>query len=153
MKTPCDDYVETKGVIFFARMLDKIRLKHQGLLPEDYNFPGCGVWDCFDARFCRFFGVDENELTRRTLEGENNEEILEWCFDRFGRPNEEKIEVWNNFVSKRGWRDESSAELEEVKKASGFGERADVQTWVDYHDVDEGRTPRSDRDWRAKIAT
>ena len=39
-------------------------------------------------------------------------------------------------------RDDSSAELEEVKRASGFGDRADVQTWVDYHDVDEGRTPR-----------
>jgi gluconokinase len=153
MKTPCDDYVETKGVIFFARMLDKIRLKHQGLLPDDYNFAGCGVWDCFDARFCRFFGIDENELTRRTLEGGTNEEILDWCFDRFGRPDEEKIEIWNNFVSKRGWRDESSAELEEIKRANGFGNRADVQTWIDFHDVDEGRTPRADRDWRAKIAS
>jgi hypothetical protein len=27
MKTPCSDYVTTKGVIFFARLLDKIRLK------------------------------------------------------------------------------------------------------------------------------
>ena len=143
MKTPCDDYVETKGVIFFARMLDKIRLKDQGLLPGDYNVVGCGVWDCFDARFCRFFGVDESELTERTRAGGTNEEILEWCFEKYGRPNEEKIEFWNSFISKRGWRDESSEELEEVKRAQGLGDRADVQTWVDFHDVDEGRTPRS----------
>ena len=26
-KTPCTDYIETKGLIYFARMLDKIRLK------------------------------------------------------------------------------------------------------------------------------
>jgi len=143
MKTPCSDYVKTKGVIFFARMLEKIRLRDQGLLPGDYNVVGCGVWDCFDARFCRFFGVEESELTRRTLEGGGDEEILDWCFDRYGRPNDEKIEFWNSFISKRGWRDESSEELEEVKRANGLGDRADVQTWVDYHDVDEGRTPRS----------
>ncbi|MGZ4983938.1 MAG: DUF5069 domain-containing protein, partial [Chthoniobacterales bacterium] len=40
MKTPCSDYVPTKGVIFFARMLDKLRLKDQGLLPGDYNYAG-----------------------------------------------------------------------------------------------------------------
>jgi gluconokinase len=143
MKTPCDDYVETKGVIFFARLLEKIRLKDQGLLPADYNVAGCGVWDCFDARFCRFFGVDENELIARTRAGGTNEEILDWCFAQDGRPNEEKIEYWNSFISKRGWRDESSEELEEVKRAQGLGDRTDVQTWVDFHDVDEGRTPRS----------
>ncbi len=154
MKTPCDDYVETKGVIFFARMLDKIRLKDQGLLPDDYNVVGCGVWDCFDARCCRFFGLDESELIKRTLEGGTNEEILDWCFAKYGRPNEEKIEFWNCFVRKRGWRDESSEELEEVKRAHGLGDRADIQTWVDYHDVDEGRTPRSNfRGSGAKIET
>ena len=29
-QTPCSDYVETSGIIFFARMLDKIRLNAQG---------------------------------------------------------------------------------------------------------------------------
>lgn len=143
MKTPCSDYVPTKGVIFFARMLDKIRLKNQGLLPPDYNVVGGPVWDCFDARFCRFFAVDQDRLIERALQGSSDEEILDWCFETFGRPNEEKIVFWNSFIEKRGWRDESSQELEDVKRANGFGERADVQTWVDFHDVDEGRTPRS----------
>ena len=35
-KTPCTDYIETKGLIYFARMLDKIRLKARGELPPDY---------------------------------------------------------------------------------------------------------------------
>src|SRR5271166_299427 len=30
-QTPCSDYVETSGIIFFARMLDKVRLNAQGL--------------------------------------------------------------------------------------------------------------------------
>lgn len=143
MKKPCSDYVETSGVIFFARMLEKIRLKKAGELPPDYNFVGNGVWDSFDARFCRFFEVDGAALTRRTLEGGTNEEILEWCFQKFGRPNEEKIRAWNSYLAKRGWSDESSDELEQVKSAHGFGERDDIQTWIDFHDADEGRTPRS----------
>ncbi len=143
MKTPCSDYIPTNGVIFFARMLDKLRLKDQGELPGDYNYAGCGVWDCFDARFCRFFGVDVPQVVERVSSGGTDEEILEWCFEKFGRPTEEKIEFWNNFITKRGWRDESSQELEEVKKTNGFQGRADVQTWVDFHDVDEGRTPRT----------
>ncbi|MDQ3119202.1 MAG: DUF5069 domain-containing protein [Verrucomicrobiota bacterium] len=143
MKTPCSDYQPTKGVIFFARMLDKLRLREQGKLPPGYNVIGCGVWDCFDARFCRFFELDETQLIERTLAGGSDDEILEWCFEKFGRPDDETIVFWNSFLAKRGWRDESSEELEEVKRAAGFGGRADVQTWVDYHDVDEGRIPRS----------
>ena len=142
MKIPTSDYTETKGVIFFARMLDKIRLKHQGLLPPGYNVVGCGVWDCFDARFCRFFGVNEGQLIERTLAGDSDDQILEWCFANFGRPHAEKIEFWNGFITKRGWRDESSAELEALKEAEDLAHRDDIQTWVDYHDVDEGRTPR-----------
>jgi len=142
MKTPVSDYTPTHGVIFFARMLDKIRLKNQGLLPPDYNVVGCPVWDCFDARFCRFFGVDPERLIERTLKGGTNEEILDWCFENFGRPDEETIMHWNSFITKRGLRDESSEELAEFKRANGLGDRDDVQTWVDFHDVDEGRTPR-----------
>lgn len=142
MKTPCSDYAETKGVIFFARMLEKVRLKRDGLLPPDYNVLGCGVWDCFDARFCRFFEMAEDELIARTLAGGADEEILAWCFEKFGKPTAEKIEFWNSFITKRGWRDESSEELRTLKEAEGYADRADIHTWVDYHDVDEGRTPR-----------
>jgi len=51
-QTPCSDYVETSGIIFFARMLDKIRLNAQGLLPAGYNL-GFSDPTSFDARFCR----------------------------------------------------------------------------------------------------
>ena len=36
-QTPCSDYKKTKGLVYFARMLDKIRLKAQGRLPEGYR--------------------------------------------------------------------------------------------------------------------
>ena len=78
-KTPCTDYIETKGLIYFARMLDKIRLKAAGKLPPEY-FTGVEDPTHFDARCARFLGVNYDELAKRTLQGGSDEEILEWCF-------------------------------------------------------------------------
>ncbi len=139
---PCSDYRETKGLIYFARMLDKIRLNAAGQLPPGYFV---GVDDdptVFDARCIRFLGVDYLELAVRTLEGGSDEEILEWCFARGRRPSEEEIEIWNAFILKRGWRDAGSADLAAAKKEASWGDRDDIQTWVDLHDAEEGRKPR-----------
>ena len=95
----------------------------------------------FDARCTRFLGVDYHELVERTLKGGSDEEILEWCFERGRKPNEEEIAIWNAFLNKRGWRDDASADLQAAKERSGFGDRDDIQTWVDLHDAEEGRTP------------
>ena len=142
MQTPVSDYVETNGLVYFARMLDKIRLKAAGKLPPDY-FVGLNPDPTvFDARCIRFLGINYDELTTRTLEGGTNEEILEWCFQKGRRPSEEEIEIWNAFILKRGWRDAGSEELEAEKAKAGLGNRADIQTWVDFHDAEEGRKPR-----------
>src|SRR5215475_10563361 len=132
-KTPCTDYIETRGLIYFARMLDKIRLKASGKLPPDY-FTGVEDSTHFDARCTRFLGVNYDELAERTLKGGSDDEILEWCFERGRRPNEEEIAIWNTFLSKRGWRDDASADLHAAKERSGFSNREDIQTWIDLHD-------------------
>jgi hypothetical protein len=142
MRTPCSDYRETKGVVYFARMLDKIRLHAAGQLPSDY-FVGVDDPTFFDARCTRFLGVNYDELVERTLTGGSDEEILEWCFARGRRPSEEEIEIWNAFLLKRGWRDAGSADLAEAKKRLGWEERDDIRTWVDLHEAEEGRTPRT----------
>ena len=140
-QTLCSDYVETSGINFFARMLDKIRLNAQGLLPDGYHL-GFSDPTSFDARFCRFWEVDYDQLAARTLEGGANEELLAWCFQGRKRPNEDQILVWNSFIIKRGWRDSGAPGLVVEKKLSGFADRDDIQTYVDLHDADEGRTPK-----------
>ena len=140
-QTPSSDYVETSGIIFFARMLDKIRLNAQGRLPAGYNL-GFSDPTSFDARFCRFWEVDYNRLAAKTLEGETNEELLEWCFQGRKRPNQDQILVWNSFIITRGWRDDSTPGLIVEKELNGFANRDDIQTYVDLHDADEGRTPK-----------
>ena len=139
MQTPYSDYRKTKGLIYFARMLDKIRLNAEGRLPPGYFV---GVDDdptSFDARCTRFLGINYNELVARTLEGESDEEILDWCFEHGRKPGEEEILIWNAFISKRGWRDEASDDLQAAKKRLGWEDRDDIQTWVDLHDAEEGR--------------
>jgi hypothetical protein len=140
-QTLCSDYVETSGINFFARMLDKIRLNAQGLLPDGYHL-GFSDPTSFDARFCRFWEVDYDQLAAKTLEGGSNEDLLAWCFQDRKRPNEDQILVWNSFIIKRGWRDSGAAGLVIEKKLSGFADRDDIQTYVDLHDADEGRTPK-----------
>ena len=141
-RTPCTDYIETKGLIYFARMLDKIRLKARGELPPDYFVGVDEDPTMFDARCTRFLGVDYSKLVDRTLKGGSDEEILEWCFKCGRKPSKEEINIWNAFLLKRGWRDEASADLKAAKKREGLEDRDDIQTWVDLHDVEEGRTPR-----------
>ncbi len=140
-QAPCTDYQESKGLIYFARMLDKIRLNASGRLAPGY-FVGVEDPTFFDARCTRFLGVGYDELVERTLQGGSDEEILEWCFARGRRPSEEEIEIWNAFISKRGWRDAGSADLTAAKARAGWEDRDDIQTWFDLHDAEEGRTPR-----------
>jgi hypothetical protein len=140
--TPCSDYEETRGLIYFARMLDKIRLNAEGRLEDGY-FLGTEDPTFFDARCTRFLGMNYEHLAARTLEGGSNEEILDWCFAQGRKRSEEEIEVWNAFLAKRGWRDNGSADLQAAKERLGWGRRDDIQTWVDLHDAEEGRAPRT----------
>jgi gluconokinase len=144
MQTPCSDYKETNGLIYFARMLDKIRLRAAGRLPDGY-FTGVDEDPTFfDARCTRFLGVAYDELVQRTLQGGSDEEIFDWCFERGRKSNDEEIEIWNAFIAKRGWRDSSTADLQAAKERAGWGNRDDIQTWVDLHEAEEGRKPKAE---------
>ena len=131
------DYEPVGGIFFFGRMLDKIRLKAAGRLPNDY-FTGTANRTHFDARCCSFLRVDYARLVERVLAGGTDEELLGWCFAQGHTPSAEEIEVWNGFMSKRGWRDAGSEELAVAKRARGFGQRDDIQTWFDLHRAEEG---------------
>jgi len=120
------------GMVYFPRMLDKIRLHAQGKLPEDYN-RGSG----FDTRCVKMLHVEYRDLERRTLEGGTDEEILAWAFATGRRPAPEEIEMWNAWIGKRGWRDEKTEALKKMKADRGWQHRDDIQTYFDYHRADE----------------
>ncbi len=119
------------GLVFFGRMLDKMRLRAQGKLPPDYKTTGT------DQRVCRFLRVKYAALLERVLAGTTDQEALEWCFTHGRRPNEEEIFTFNGFLTKRGWRDKQTEELEQMKRERDFAGRADIQTFFDFHKADE----------------
>ncbi len=138
MKVPGlrSSYEKVGGLVFFGRLLDKIRLQAQGKLPEGWQTgPRVG----FDARCVRFLQVAYEALAERVLQGGTDEEILEWCFQAGRRPNEEEIQIWTGFMMKRGWRDDAPEGLEEAKREAGLGQRSDILTYFDFQDADEGR--------------
>ena len=120
------------GIVFFGRMLDKIRLHAAGKLPPDYKH-GAGT----DLRVCRFLRVEYPAVAARALAGGTDEEILVWCFAKGRRPDDEDIFMFNAFLTKRGWRDNQTAELEQMKRDRGFAHRTDIQTFFDFHKADE----------------
>ncbi len=75
------------------------------------------------------------------MAGGTDEEVLEWCFETGMRPSAEQIEIWNGFMSKRGWRDAASQGLISQRADAGLGDREDLQTFFDVMDAEEGRMP------------
>ena len=136
---PVSGYVQIGGVYFFARLLDKIRKHASGELHERHvPFLGKG----FDARLCQFMRITYDALKARVLAGGTDEEIFAWCQKNGRGLDDSDILIWNQFVSKRGWRDDTSGALETDKVKAGLADRADIVTFFDFYDVDEGRAPR-----------
>ncbi len=129
-------YAQVGGLHYFARMVDKIRLHATGQLPQDYH---ANLGSGFDGRAVSFLWVEYPALVERVKQGGSDEEILTWTVAQGRQPSPEEIEIWNDFMRKRGWNDESSARLASRKKDSGLENRAEVQTFFDYIDADEGR--------------
>lgn len=128
------------GVVYFGRMLDKIRLHASGKLPEGWQ-PQLGetMKGSFDWRCCQFLQVDYETLKAETLKGgKSDEELLEWAYANGRRANEVDIEVWNAFMCKRAWRDGGTQRLHERLAEIGL-EPGTVLTMFEYIDLDEGR--------------
>ncbi len=133
-------------LVYFGRMLDKIRLHAAGRLPAEYvenlgdeNFP-----TVFDARCCRFLGVKHAELAARTLAGGSDEEILDWAHGAGTPRSDEECEIWSMFMLKRGWRDTTAALVQQRTQQFGLAGKS-IETMFDVLDWDEARDPAVER--------
>ena len=130
---------QVNGLVYFGRMLDKMRLAATGKLPEGWEAQrGVAMAGSFDARCCRFLHIDYAALEAETRKGGSDEILLEWAFKHGRRPNDEEIEIWNAFMTKRGWRDAGTQRLNERLAEIGLPSGT-VQTMFEFIDVDEGR--------------
>jgi len=126
------------GLVYFGRMLDKIRAHEKNELLPDYQ-PNLGRG--FDEFCTKFLHVQYHDVVSRVKEGGSDEEILWWCFDKGRRPTDTEIYVWNEFMRKRGWNDEISETLRRRKKETGMAGRSEIDTMFSFIDADEGRSP------------
>ena len=137
-------YLKVGSLVYFGRMLDKIRLHAAGKLPPDYV---ANLGKAFDGRCVAFLGVDYAELKTRVLAGDlSDEQLLAWCHERGGSRTAEQFEVWNGFMMKRGWRDSGGEVLARRIAESGLGDKP-ILTMFDFLDFDEGRDPIAARAW------
>ncbi len=83
--------------------------------------------------------IDYAALEAETLKSDkSDEELLAWAFAQGRQPSEGEIEVWNAFMSKRGWRDVITKRLNERLAEIGLPPGT-VETMFEYIDLDEGR--------------
>lgn len=143
-------YVKVGRLVYFGRMLDKIRLHARAALPADYT-ANLGIG--FDGRCCHFLRIAYAELKNRTLAGDlSDEALLAWAHERGGARTDEECETWNGFMMKRGWRD-SGAEILAKRIRDSRLEAKPIQTMFDYLDFDEERDPVSRRAWELRDPT
>jgi gluconokinase len=130
---------EVGGLVYFGRMLDKIRLAAAGKLPAGWQPMRGAVKGAFDQRCCEFLHIDYAALEAETLKGgQSDEALLEWACAHGRRPSATEIEVWNAFMLKRGWRDAGTQRLNERLAEIGLPPGT-VLTMFEFIDVDEGR--------------
>ena len=141
-------YAKVGRLIYFGRMLDKLRLHAAGKLPADYvTNLGDSQFYVLDGRCCRFLGVPYSEIRERALTTrDSDEDILAWAHARGTPRTDEECHMWNRFILKLGWRDERTAVLPERIRNSGL-EGKPIETIVDHIEYDEGRDPVATRAW------
>jgi gluconokinase len=130
-------YDKTLGLVYFGRMLDKIRsyAKGEPLLEYEENFE-----KDFAEKCATFLRVKYELIVEYVNQGLTDQAILQSCFGMGHRPSEGEIYIWNEFMRKRGWNDELSETLESQKKKGAMLSRSEIQTVFQFIDADEGRS-------------
>jgi gluconokinase len=140
-------YLKVGRLVYFGRMLDKIRLHAAGRLPAEYQANlGGGRPNLFDARVCRFLGIRYADLVAHTRQGGADEEILAWCEGHGTTHTDDECEAWNRFMMKIGWRDDRAGVLQERIREYGLAGKP-IETFFDLIDYDEGRDPVATKAW------
>jgi gluconokinase len=133
LRSPAD---KVGDLVYFGRMVDKIRLHAAGKLPAEYI---ANLGDGFDKWCAGLFGIPYEVIAQRVIDGGTDEELLAWCFENGRKLTEQDRMIWSEYLRKRGWNDAGSQRLSERKAESGFSKRDDIQTFFQYIDADEGR--------------
>jgi gluconokinase len=140
------NYAKVGRLVYFGRMLDKIRLHAAGKLPPDYHH-NLGIG--FDGRCCLFLGVEYTALKARVLAGGTDGEVLAWGHEQGGARTDDQCNIWNRFMMKIGWRDDRTVVLRQRIVELGLSGKP-IETFFDLNEFDEGRDPVATRAWELR---
>lgn len=134
-------YEAVRGFVYLPRLVSKIRLHGAGQLHADFVN---NLGKAFDDRCCQYLGIKYDDLRVWVLQNPSatQDEVLAWAEAKGRKLSTNDIEIWNGFMTKRGWRDEANEVLVRRLKENGLTADAGVDTMFDYIEVDEGRTAR-----------
>ena len=111
----------TGGMMYFPRMLDKIRLHARGELDRGLYHPNLGKTTAADGACTNFLRVGYAALRDRVLAGGSNREILEWCFEKGRRLNGATFWLGTALFPELGWRDFATPRLKQQKEKRKCG--------------------------------
>jgi hypothetical protein len=140
-KYPRSPKVLLGGMAHLARFIDKIRMRHAGLI-QDYNFITVG----FDKYLLDFLQITGEDFEKRVLRGGTDDEILDWVKTHARPLTDEDIRQWNERILQGGPKDEAGRQRFQARRAEIAAKRGvpveqlpRTATWVDNIELDEER--------------
>lgn len=138
---PRSPKAQVGGMVHLGRLIDKVRLRHQGQIP-DYNYFTTG----FDKYLVEFLQINPQEFERRVLQGGTDEELLQWVYAHGRRPSDEEVRQWNIRILTGGPKDDAARQRFQSRLADVAAKRGvpvtalpPATSWVDIIELDEGR--------------
>lgn len=124
----------TFGLLHLPRFIGKIRLHLKDELPKGYqrNFTRG-----FDGFLCLHLGIDPKAVIELVKTVETDEAITEGLKEMIS--NELRAHVWNRKLVQMGQSIEGAKALQKSREAMGVPDRADIKSFADMIEFDEGR--------------
>ncbi|MBT3184502.1 MAG: DUF5069 domain-containing protein [Nitrospina sp.] len=126
---------EMAGLVHLARMIDKAQAFKQGQM-ADYIYPSP-----LDKIILNFLRIDSDVFAAKAMES-SDEEIRTWAEETLKGKKPEELEFINDQILKRRPDSEDRLKYFYQTRDRIDPSRADVETWVDLLDLEEGRLPK-----------
>src|SRR5207245_11475165 len=111
-KYPRSPKILLGGMAHLARFIDKIRMRHAGLI-QDYNYITVG----FDKYLLDFLQIKGEDFEKRVLQGGTDAEILAWVKAHARPLSDEDIHQWNERILNGGPKDEAARQRFQARRA------------------------------------
>jgi len=126
----------SNGLLYLPRFIAKIRKHLNGGLPASYqrNFT-----KGFDLFLCMHLGIDPQDVIAAVKDSASDKELE----SRLNAvlPTDLRIAEWNKKLCQTGLSETGQEKIAELKQSMGVSDRADLMTFADLIDYDEGRIP------------